>query len=112
MIAVPSSYPGPDEFIALVTRMRIADAWDPQHDGLLEGRPDQEEMWSTGPWYQDFIFYCVGFFAEDTPNGRSSSSRWHTCPALVERGFVSFKVPFHLAPVGVQPTRYIIVRTA
>lgn len=100
MITVPIAYPGDDEFIAVVTRMRLAGAWDPQNDWLarLKGDP----AWNKGR-YAQFINDCVGYPRTVTPTSRLLNSGWVTCRALRERGFMSYKT------VGaVQLPRYLI----
>ena len=87
-IDVPIYYPGPDEFIALVTRMRIAGAWDSQNDWLVS-RKD----------YGQFINDCVGYDIYVNGAGKRVLSGWEVSRALRSRGFISFRGgvtnPFH-----------------
>ena len=80
-IFIPDRYPGDDEYIALVVRMRIAGAWDPQNDWLVRTNdPD----FNNGR-YAQFINDCVGHVS----TSRGEYSYWVVCPSLYERGFIS-----------------------
>jgi hypothetical protein len=87
-IHIPFRYPGDDEYVALVVRMRIAGAWDPQNDWLVRTN-DPEFNHSR---YGQFINDCVGY----TRTNRSQAAMatydyWVTCPSLYERKFRSVK---------------------
>jgi hypothetical protein len=83
MIAVPSSYPGPDEFIVLVTRMRLIGAWDSRNNYFL----DLVRSGHLQHTYGEFLRKCVGFH---THRADAMKSYWLIADALHTRGFVSF----------------------
>ena len=83
MITVPFHYPGDNEFIAVVTRMRIAGAWDPLNDWLVH-KNDQ------GGCYAQFINDCVGYEQPHRIEAADISYHfWKTCVSLRQRGFIS-----------------------
>ena len=87
-IFIPARYPGDDEYIALVTRMRIAGAWDPQNDWLV--RMNDPEF-NSGR-YAQFINDCVGSESASIFPPKGGKFRvWTQCISLRERGFTSMK---------------------
>ena len=87
-IIIPERYPGDDEYIALVVRMRIAGAWDPKNDWLVRTNdPD----FNKG-MYAQFINDCVGYVRTNRIEAAVATyDYWVVCPSLFERGFTSLK---------------------
>lgn len=85
MITVPIAYPGDDEFIAVVTRMRLAGAWDPQNDTFI-----YHGVKPGVPGYYDFIRRCVGFARRHEATWQHD---WVIALALTDRDFVSYNEP-------------------
>jgi hypothetical protein len=97
LIRVPSVRPSDDEFVALVTRMRMLGAWDPRYNHYVGGKSF---------YYSSFIRDCVGFAISVPASGESYHKpypEWITASALKDLKFRSFALT-------VSPGGYMIAK--
>jgi hypothetical protein len=85
LIRVPFARPSDDEFVALVTRMRMLGAWDPRYNHYVGDKR---------VYYSSFIRDCVGFAVSAPARVGESYHKpypeWITASALKDLKFRSF----------------------